>query len=416
MSNLTVIRFKTDEFRAMPIPYSGRATRGPKYATFYVKVEEVPPELENWMEVNPRVPKVNKRKNLTGVVANAIKKTLTDEPEKFVMKNQGIYLLSENVQFEKGSGGQGVAEVTFSDISVHGLVNGGHTFLAIREIAEDDDRRPENWDAYVRIHVIEIGADDSDAIPEIAEGLNRSMQVDDPSLENLKGTFDQVRESLNGKPGCDQVSYRQGDTGEIEVLQVLTYMSMLDLTTFPDRKSHPNGLFGHPKNVLVLFKKDLDLDKNRIFDRIIPHLHDILVLTDKIQQHVAPSFGRYKAKNTKRDNRGRSILNRKGRPAYFANGKIDGEVALGWLYPILAAFRANVSPDAWEEGRFEWLMDPHELLTATHEEMIRIVQQEHKDNNSKPAEVGRKEAAYRGCYGVVVLELAVRGLLRPLTS
>ena len=61
-------------------------------------------------------------------------------------------------------------------------------------------------------------------------------------------------------------------------------------------------------------------------------------------------------------------------------------------------------------------MNPHELLKATHEEMARIVQQEHKDNNSNPAEVGRKEAAYRGCYGVVVLELAQRGLLTSLTA
>jgi hypothetical protein len=139
------------------------------------------------------------------------------------------------------------------------------------------------------------------------------------------------------------------------------------------------------------------------------------VLTDNIQKKIAPSFGRYKAKNTKRNNRSGSKANKK-RPAYFAGGKIEGEVALGWLYPVLAAFRANISHKAWEEGRFEWLMDPTELLEATHEEMVRIVQQEHKDNNSKPAEVGRKEAAYRGCYGVVVLELAQRGLLQPLAS
>jgi hypothetical protein len=341
-----------------------------------------------------------------------MKRTLQEEPENFVMKNQGMYLLAEGVRFEKVSGGQGIVSVSLADKALHGLVNGGHTFLSIREVAESEDC-PEDWDAYVRVHVIEIDSRDSDAIPEIAEGLNRSMQVDDPSLENLKGTFDSIRESLDRKSGNDQIAYKQGDSGEIDVQQVLTFIAMLDLKRFPDRKNHPNVLFGHPKAALKAFKEDLEGDK--VFDRIIPHLHEILVLTDNIQKKIAPSFGRYKAKNTKRNNRSGSKANKK-RPAYFAGGKIEGEVALGWLYPVLAAFRANISHKAWEEGRFEWLMDPTELLEATHEEMVRIVQQEHKDNNSKPAEVGRKEAAYRGCYGVVVLELAQRGLLQPLAS
>jgi hypothetical protein len=412
MTESTVFRFPTEDFRAMPIPFLGRSGNRPKSATFFVRAKDLPPDLEDWMEVNPRIPKMNKRRSLTGIVARAMKRTLQEEPENFVMKNQGMYLLAEGVRFEKVSGGQGIVSVSLADKALHGLVNGGHTFLSIREVAESEDC-PEDWDAYVRVHVIEIDSRDSDAIPEIAEGLNRSMQVDDPSLENLKGTFDSIRESLDRKSGNDQIAYKQGDSGEIDVQQVLTFIAMLDLKRFPDRKNHPNVLFGHPKAALKAFKEDLEGDK--VFDRIIPHLHEILVLTDNIQKKIAPSFGRYKAKNTKRNNRSGSKANKK-RPAYFAGGKIEGEVALGWLYPVLAAFRANISHKAWEEGRFEWLMDPTELLEATHEEMVRIVQQEHKDNNSKPAEVGRKEAAYRGCYGVVVLELAQRGLLQPLAS
>ena len=31
---------------------------------------------------------------------------------------------------------------------------------------------------------------------EIAEGLNRSMQVNDPSLENLQGSFDNIKKVM----------------------------------------------------------------------------------------------------------------------------------------------------------------------------------------------------------------------------
>lgn len=58
----------------------------------------------------------------------------------------------------------------------------------------------------------------------------------------------------------------------------------------------------------------------------------------------------------------------------------------------------NVSRDAWEQGKFEWMVEPDELLKGVIEEMATIVKQEHTDNKEKPAEVGRKEAAYRGCY------------------
>jgi hypothetical protein len=55
------------------------------------------------------------------------------------------------------------------------------------------------------------------------------------------------------------------------------------------------------------------------------------------------------------------------------------------------------------------MVEPIELLKAVVEEMAAVVKQEHTDNKEKPAEVGRKEAAYRGCYGIMTMELAKRG-------
>ena len=48
---------------------------------------------------------------------------------------------------------------------------------------------------------------------DMAEGLNRSLQVDDKSLENLQGTFKEIKTALADKPGADQIAYRQGDPG-----------------------------------------------------------------------------------------------------------------------------------------------------------------------------------------------------------
>lgn len=400
----------TEEYRSLPVPFGDSAIRKLQLATFFVPVDSLPDELRDWMEVNPRVPRFNKKDQLSGVVAKEIVRTLKEDPEKFALKNQGIYVIAEDAEFKKESGGQGWVHIRLSDPKKHGVVNGGHTFRAIREVAEDEER-PDPWTAYVRMHIFKADNPDAALIAEMAEGLNRSLQVDDPSLENLRGSFDRIKKQLSGKQGEQQIAYRQGDSGDIDVQQVITYMSMLNLNEFPDRKKHPYTLFGQPKSVLQSFIEEINKE-NSAFDLILPRLHEILVLTDRIQMLTAPSFGKIKISNAKKNNRVGSATKKKI-PAYFAGGNIGGDVPLGFLYPMLAAFRANISHSAWQAGKFEWLTDPNDLLKATYEEMAQIIKQEYEDNNRKPAEVGRKEAAYRGCYTVVTLELAHKGVLQP---
>jgi hypothetical protein len=293
-------------------------------------------------------------------------------------------------------------------VNSHGVVNGGHTFRVIREVAEDPEC-PEPWNAYVRLHILEDV--NPEMITELAEGLNRSMQVDNPSLANLQGKFDRIKEHMKQRFSKDPIAYHQGDPGDVDIEQILAYMALFDLNKFPDRKSHPNGLFGHPKEVLSIFLEDSE-DKKGVFNTVMPRLHEILVLSDRLQQEGAARLPRLKVTSSKKENRIGSKKH-KDRPASFIPGEnIGGYFPLGFLFPMLAAFRANVSKEAWKDGRFEWLVDPQELLPAVVEEMSDIVKQEFKDNNNLPAEVGRKEAAYRGCYGVVTLELAQRGVVQ----
>ncbi|MBD2743889.1 AIPR family protein [Coleofasciculus sp. FACHB-1120] len=409
--NPVEFRIPADEYRVLPIPYYGLGNgHPPKMATCYVRVDDLPEDLKDWMAVNPRIPNFDKGGDLKGTVAKGIVTTLTEDPEKFVLMNQGIHLIAEKVDFIKESGGKGLVTVKLTHPEQHGLVNGGHTFRAIRQVAEDAER-PDPWNAYVRLHIMEMEGTNAAIIAQIAEGLNRSLQVDNPSLENLRGTFNEIKQHLAGKPGAEQISYRQGDEGEVDIQQVLTYMSLLNINNFPDRKTHPNTLFGQPKLVLDTFVKDIE-SSNSGFKHILPRLHEILVLTDWIQKAAAgqPQIARLKVSNAKKQNRVRSERH-KHRPAYFAGGTIGGNVPLGLLYPMVAAFRANISRSEWNEGRLEWLVSPKELLEATIKEMAQIVRQEYDDNKSKPAEVGRKEAAYRGCYSVIVMELAQRNIV-----
>ncbi|WP_414463548.1 AIPR family protein [Hyphomicrobium sp. DY-1] len=396
------------EYRALKFPYKTSSGKNVRLGMCFARVGDLPTELGEWMEVNPRVPKLDRKEHLKGPVAKAIVDTLRDEPEKMSLRNNGITILVDEMLFDRASEEEGSLTITLSDSNRHGIANGGHTFTAIREV-EEDDSVAKPIEAYVRVFFVQ--GVEKDDIADMAEGLNRSLQVDDKSLENLKSTFDEIKKALDGKPGADQIAYRQGDLGEIDIMFVLTVMAMLDLNVFPDRKSYPHTLFGQPKVLLQTFvnaRKNGGQDVG--YKRMLPKLHEILRLTDEVQRAMADELGRLKIKETKKSNRVASAKH-KDEPAYFAGGKIGGHIPLGWLYPVVAAFRANIDPKAWATGKFRWLADPFDVLKETTEEMCSVIRQEHADNKDKPAEVGRKEAAYRGCYGIVLMELAGRGAI-----
>ncbi len=397
------LRLPVDEYRSHPIPYANPDGTRPKVGSCYVAVSELPRELQDWLGVNPRVPSLKKSNDeLKGPVASAIVRTLMEQPEMMCLMNNGITLLVDKAAHNKGAGGKGELTLTLTDPSHHGVPNGGHTLAAIFQTADDPDH-PVPWGASVRLHIFE--GLDQQVIPSMAEGLNRSMQVDDKSLENLRGVFDAIKNALDGKQGDDQVAYFQGDAKPVDVQMVLAMMAVLNIGQFPDRKSHPNVYFGQAAKVLKDFSSDQQGPKH--YDKMLPVLHEILVLADEIQRRGVKLLPRLKVKKASGRNTGRVASEaHKERDAYFAGGKIDGFFPVGWLYPMLAAFRANISRADWDAGKFVWVKPPLEVLDATVDELCEIIKQEHVGNNDKPAEVGRKESAYRQCYGVLALELA----------
>lgn len=411
----------TSDYRSLKIPFIDLNGKIPKSGVCYVKVTDLPLELSKWLKVNPRIPQLTKNNGkLKGTVAKGIITTLESDPTMMSLKNNGITILVNKVDFHKQPGGQGYITIELSDIDIHGVANGGHTLSAIFQTREGSSS--ENLDkAYVKLHIYE--GLNSEMIPDIAEGLNRSMQVDNASLENLKGTFDEIRNSVKGKLGAEQIAYRQGDDGEVDVHYLLTLMAMLDRNFYNDRKKNPNNLFRQPKAVLTAFSDEsirLERAKEKgealipvpAYKILVPHLHDILSFSDRVMKKMAKpmaNFGNKKSLKTKGERARAQKF--KDIPAFFDGGKIGANIHLGWLYPVISSFRANINMDSWADGKLEWLIDPDQLLEDAIDELCEIIQKEHTDNNSMPAEVGRKEAAYRGCYQVIMMELMSKGHL-----
>lgn len=394
------LEFTVNAFRTLPIPGVDSARLG----VCFVRCTDIPATLDRYMEINPRVPSRSKAGVLAGPVAKGILQTLREQPEEMVLKNQGIYLLvaSTNYEHEETTG---LLKLVLDDTGKHGIINGGHTYAAIREAVETatPEELAELQRAYVRLNIFQ-GVDE-DWVPEIAEGLNRSKQVDDPSLINLQGDFDIIRKVMKGRPGEQAISYHQGDEGDVYISEVLVYLEMFNRQRFNDKR-HPNGLYNRQGLGLKFFSEDMR-DNPKYLSQLIHHLPEILKLADQIRLLVPPAatrnrlqFGRIKVGS---ERAGSARPHNISLP--FIGKTTNYRVPNGWVYPILAAFRANMYDDGG------WRVPIEDILPAVIDDLAEVCVIEHRDNNMRPELIGKRESAYSACYLRMQLYLAKLGKL-----
>ncbi|GEM_PF-716146 len=398
-----VLTLPTPEFRNQPIP--GLANEV-KVGHCFVRVTDIPLELDSFLQVNPRVPNRNDKGVLSGPVTTGILRTLRDSPREMAIKNQGIYILVESCEFRRLEGGGGVLTLTLADSKLHGIVNGGHTYAAIRE-AVDNAASNESQalkEAYVQLHILQ--GIDANQVPEIAEGLNRSKQVDEWSLFNLDHKFEQIKKVLKGKPGHDAIAYNQGGDGDIYVSEVVVMLEAFNRERF-NEKNHPSRLYRRSSMALQYFKADSE-GKNPTADLLVTKAYDILALGDKIKKAIPQAadnngfkFGLLKPDNKKKGERAGSPSH-KNSPLPFIGETMDYRVPNGWVLPILAAFRANVKWDLATKT-FEWIAPIDKILQATIDELAGICVTAHRDDNIVPEQVGTRQSIYQNCYKTVAL-------------
>jgi hypothetical protein len=394
-----------EEFRSLPVP----GYDGARIGTCFARATDLPPGLSDFMKVNPRVPKRTSKGVLSGPVPKAIIETLRESPEEMAIKNVGIYVLADSVEHSREKGGSGVVTFALADAKRHGIVNGGHTFAAIREAIEtaDAEEIAALRQAFVRLHILQGIPDD--LVPEIAEGLNRSKQVQDPSLENLRGHFEEIKRIMDGHVGHDAIAYHEGADGDVYIAEILALIEMFNLERYP-KGQHPHGLYAHQARAVREFGEDFDSDPSPV-RLVISRLPEILKLADTIRRDAPRlakdranfQIGRLKLQNGKR-------AATEGTDLHFLGEKSKYRLPNGWLYPILAAFRANVFWD-FKKSRFEWLLPNDQILDKCLPDLVSVCVNEHRNNNQKPEWVGKRDSAYRQCHLHVELYLAKQGKL-----
>ena len=166
---------------------------------------------------------------------------------------------------------------------VHGIVDGGHT-NALIEKNLDNENLPENQ--FVNVEV-RVGIPES-FIPEIAGGLNTSVQVQDMSLDHLKGMFEWLKKILISEPYFDQLAWSENDVGEFDARDLIAMLTMFNVELYPnDKDDHPVMSYEKKSLALKQFEKKQDT-----YRRMEPIIKDIFEFHDIVRQSAGELYNK----------------------------------------------------------------------------------------------------------------------------
>lgn len=347
-----VLKFRVSSFRKIPNPYLTSKNEGEKKPEIYeliCDVKDVPDSIP--MGTNPREQK------LTTSVAKKIQASLTNHVDlNFYLLNRGILLSAESITYNNVENN---CTIVFSDPEVHGNVDGGHTYKIILQ----NRNLLEKGEQYVKIEVL-TGVEDF--FEDLAAARNTSVQVKDKSMEELREHFDLIKNAIGNESFYEDISYKENDAKRIDVLDILAIMNMFNIERYPLKtKSNPIVSYSGKNTCLEYYIKtykehENDQTKNPYY-KMTKILPDICKLYDKIESNIGDYYnksvavgGKYGAVT--------GVATHKSGPTFktkFYQNEKQYISPNGFIYPILAAFRALIEE---KNGFYNWKKDPFTTL------------------------------------------------------
>lgn len=398
---MTKLVIPAKNFRRFDDPFAeGTQASGPTKYRFYARVADIPEELLNWMDTNPR------DQNLKTDTAKAIIASLeNDSMPYFHLWNRGILISADRISYDNRSGN---AEIYLDTPAQHGNIDGGHTLRIIIECQRKVARGvlKEMPNQYVEVEVI-VGLDSPEGL---AEARNTSVAVDLKSMEELRKSFSTLKEILDncyidGEHYIDRIEFHQnqmrskGEKNPIDVREVISILNMFNLRLYPNTRNsvHPIQSFSGKEVGLDRFlRAGLDKDasdemcreeREKLLKQMKPIIPDIFLLWDTIErrftdasEQIGKRYGRKKYANYDKDTRP---------PALFSNAQLDYSVPRGILYPLVGAFRALVKVD--ESGQYYWAVPPLKAWEETKADLVSSALATSEELANNPANIGRSQ-------------------------
>jgi hypothetical protein len=343
------------------------------------------PDLEQWRDVNIRDAKKS------GDIPGRIRESL-EVSELFSVINRGMLISAKDLRFNNQTG---LLELELENPRLHGLMDGGHTYIQVREFAQAEDKSERRVERqFVKVEfLVGVGRE---GIVDVVDGRNRSNVVRDVSTENLRGTFDKLRNSLRRQPWEDKIAYSEyeldgeGSPKPVGVRHVLKCLSVFDTEMFSEDE--------HPVRVGTSEEAALDHFKVPPLGRLEAYFHllpDILRLHDTIRSEFPE---KYNAAGGKAGNIAigdiRIFKKANKHPLHFTGKTTNWRFPTNLVMPVLGAFRACVGK---KDGRVAFIRNPFEIFERCGAKLIGSVVADLRDARSVSACV-RERKLWETCY------------------
>lgn len=376
------IKVTDNNFRKFEDPLGNETSK--KYI-FYAKTCDVPEGIP--MATNPRDQK------LTSSVADAIERSLLSNDGQFHLKNRGIILSAKRVRYDNR-----LQEVTieFDDESCHGNIDGGHTYKILLQ------NKDKCLDQYVQFEVM-TGVESM--IADLAEARNTSVAVDAKSMAELREKFDPIKESLEGMPFYDRISFKQNqitrdvDTNKalkmIDARDIVSIICMFNIDKY-NSVEHPTKAYSSKQAMLTEYLNNPE--HYRKFVNIIP---DIFDLYEAIETEFALAYN----ENGRMYGRKPYSAYKEGNPvgkSKFSQNDIYYKIPDGILYPILASFRSLLTYDTTSH-KYKWMdeKDPIAVWNKNKVALTRSVMDLAGSLGDKPTVFGKDSSLWNYTYMVL---------------
>ena len=123
------------------------------------------------------------------------------------MLNRGLLLSADKVVYDNTTNR---VKVNFTDLDIHGDVDGGHTYKIIQENADDLEYNQQ----FVKIEILtNVG----EIFESLAAARNTSVQVPDSSIAELEKRFDRIKDVLKGESYFSNIAYKQNANEKIDI-------------------------------------------------------------------------------------------------------------------------------------------------------------------------------------------------------
>lgn len=332
-------------------------------------------------ETNPRDVK------LSTTVGRDIVKALKDN-DYFHLLNRGILISAKSVKHDDKDSALSIDfgdQTIENDRSSYGVVDGGHTYAAIKGVLGSDELA-DDANRYVCLDIYTgIGDKDTDvSIVDFAYARNNSVSVDEKSLAELEEKFDYLKAAVSGKPYADKIAYKQNSQNPVDIREIISLMTVFDCQSFNpvDPDSQPIVAYSQKESCLNRFIDEIN-PKNQLpyasrYKALKPILCQLLELSDYVKSKIPEIW------NSGTEQKGRigtKLKKRKGVTYHFKpdlsnpnEEQFDAE-SKGrplWL-PVLAALRVLVSYN--DRGKAYFVTDPEEFFDELAPKLVSLIRE-----------------------------------------